>query len=105
VEAARVAAGIDADAPEWVLIELAFASRSRLAVVQAQDVLGLGAESRMNLPATVGGNWEWRLEEGQLTRELARRLRDATARWGRSTAGVSADGRSARRTRRAFAPT
>ena len=84
-----------------MLIELAFSSRSRLAVIQAQDVLGLGAESRMNLPATVGGNWQWQLEEGQLTDELAHRLRDATERWGRLAAASRQSGRSARRTRRA----
>ncbi|KAB0578896.1 hypothetical protein F7P78_01685 [Fusobacterium naviforme] len=32
-------------------------SRAFLAVVQAQDILGLGSESRMNTPATVGENW------------------------------------------------
>jgi 4-alpha-glucanotransferase len=103
VEDARVAAGIAEQEPEWVLIELAFSSRSRLAVVQAQDVLGLGAESRMNLPATVGGNWQWRLEEDQLTDELAQRLRTATARWGRLANASTPNGRSARRTRRASA--
>jgi 4-alpha-glucanotransferase len=45
-----------------------------------QDVLGLGAESRMNHPGTVGnGNWQWRLEPGQLTSALAGHLREATA--------------------------
>jgi 4-alpha-glucanotransferase len=103
VEKARQAAGITTGDPEWMLIELAFSSRSRLAVVQAQDVLGLGAESRMNLPATVGGNWHWRLEPDQLTEELAQRLRSVTARWGR-LATESRPGTSARRTRRASAP-
>ncbi len=104
VEGARRRAGVGAQAPEWMLIELAFSSRSRLAVIQAQDVLGLGAESRMNLPATVGGNWQWQLEEGQLTDELAHRLRNATELWGRLPAASTPNGRSARRTRRASAP-
>ncbi|HEX4690219.1 MAG TPA: 4-alpha-glucanotransferase, partial [Solirubrobacteraceae bacterium] len=48
---ARVQASIDAhgvaeDQPEWSLIRLAFASPARLAMVQAQDVLGLGSEAR-----------------------------------------------------------
>lgn len=81
-------AGVDVSSPAWALVELAFSSRSRLAVVQAQDVLELGAESRMNLPATVGGNWQWRLEEGTLTPELARRLRAVTGRWGRLSGGA-----------------
>src|SRR4051794_39949154 len=54
---ARVQASIDAhgvaeDQPQWSLIRLAFASPARLAMVQAQDVLGLGSEARMNMPGT-----------------------------------------------------
>jgi 4-alpha-glucanotransferase len=75
--------GVMEDDPAWAMIELTLSSRSRLAVVQAQDVLGLGSEARMNLPSTVGRNWSWQLEPGQLTREHARRLREATERWGR----------------------
>ena len=66
-----------------MLIELTLSSRSRLAIVQAQDVLGLGSEARMNTPSTIGGNWQWRLEPGQLTAEHATRLRDASKRWRR----------------------
>ncbi|MDX6472283.1 MAG: 4-alpha-glucanotransferase, partial [Gaiellaceae bacterium] len=50
----------------------------------AQDVLGLGSEARMNRPGEVEGNWSWRLERGQLTDDLAERLREATARGGRT---------------------
>ena len=52
-------------------------------MVQAQDVLGLGAEARMNVPGTPKGAWRWRLREGALTAELAARLRDATEAAGR----------------------
>ena len=34
----------------------------------------------MNRPGIAEGNWGWRLEEGQLTPALARRLRAATER-------------------------
>jgi 4-alpha-glucanotransferase len=77
----RIAA--DPEEPHWSLIEIAFSSRARLALLPAQDVLGLGAEARMNVPGSVEGNWRWRLEPGQLTSELAARLREATARHGR----------------------
>lgn len=70
--------------PSWALVELTLSSRARLAVLQAQDVLGLGSEARMNTPSTVGGNWRWRLEPGQLGATEARRLRSATERWGRA---------------------
>lgn len=73
-----------AEEPHWALIETAFSSRARLAVVQAQDVLGFGSGCRMNRPGTALGNWQWRLESGQLTAEHARRLRDAAERHGRA---------------------
>jgi 4-alpha-glucanotransferase len=69
--------------PQWALIRLAFSSPARLAMVQAQDVLGLGREARMNLPGRAGGNWRWRLGSGALTPALARRLRSVTEEGGR----------------------
>ena len=48
-------------------------------MVQAQDVLALGSEARMNVPGVEGGGaWTWKLEPGQLTDEHAARLRAAT---------------------------
>lgn len=77
-------AGIDGvDDPAWALVELCLASRARLAILQAQDLLGLGSDTRMNTPGREGGNWSWRLQPGQLTPELAARLRAATERTGR----------------------
>jgi 4-alpha-glucanotransferase len=80
-------AGIEEDEPWWALVRLAMSSRSRTCMVQAQDVLGLGSEARMNTPGTVGPrNWTWRLEPGALTPQLAARLRAATAATGRLSA-------------------
>jgi 4-alpha-glucanotransferase len=85
IEEERKRVGIDDSVePWWALVELTLSSRARLAIVQAQDVLGLGSEARMNTPGTVGGNWQWRLSPGQLGPEQARRLRAATERWGRA---------------------
>jgi 4-alpha-glucanotransferase len=67
----------------WGLIRLTLASRAQLAIMQAQDVLGLGSEARMNNPARASGSWRWQLERGALTRALARRLRAATEEAGR----------------------
>jgi 4-alpha-glucanotransferase len=75
-EAAWRAAGIDESDPVWALIRLAYSTRSELAILQMQDVLGL--ESRFNRPGTTKGNWRWQLRPGQLTDELAERLRVAT---------------------------
>lgn len=78
VQEAAASWGVHEDAPHRALIRLAFASRAGLAVVPVQDVLGLGSEARFNTPGTVIGNWSWRLEDGQLTDELADWLRHAT---------------------------
>jgi 4-alpha-glucanotransferase len=78
--------------PWWGLIRLAFSSPARVAMVQTQDVLGLGSEARMNDPSRTGGNWRWRLERGALTPALARRLREATANAGRLPSGREARG-------------
>ncbi len=61
------AAGIadDVAMPE-ALVRLAMASTARLAVVPAQDLLGLGSEARMNTPGVRDGNWTWRAPAGAL---------------------------------------
>lgn len=63
----------DASLPE-AMLRAGFASVARLFVAQLQDVLGLGAQARMNTPGTLGGNWRWRVDEAQLTDALAARL-------------------------------
>jgi 4-alpha-glucanotransferase len=72
------------DDPWWSLIRLAHRSPARLAMVQLQDVLGLGSEARMNVPGTAGGSWKWQMAPGALTDELAARLRGSTEAAGRS---------------------
>jgi 4-alpha-glucanotransferase len=83
----RAATGLDPAEPHWGLIEIALRSRAALAIVPAQDVLGLGSDARMNRPGQVFGNWQWRLARGQLTKELAARLREATAQGRRLLSG------------------
>jgi 4-alpha-glucanotransferase len=83
-DAAVDEAGVREPEPEWSLIRLAFSSRARVAMIQAQDVLGLGSEARMNQPGTAKGAWKWRLSEGALTPDLAKRLRAATEAAGRA---------------------
>jgi 4-alpha-glucanotransferase len=53
------------------MIRMAMQSVSKYCIVPIQDYLGLGEEARMNFPSTLGGNWEWRLSEGQLNTELS----------------------------------
>jgi 4-alpha-glucanotransferase len=80
----RDATGLDPAEPNWGLIELAYESPAELAIVPAQDVLGLGREARMNRPGVTDGNWRWKLERGALTSALARRLRRLAERHGRN---------------------
>jgi len=75
--------GFAEDPVNWGLIRLAFSSHARLAMVQAQDVLGLGSEARMNVPGRATGNWRWQMARGALTADMARRLRDVTEEAGR----------------------
>src|SRR5262249_7209881 len=83
VDRALAGAGIVETEPNWKLARLALASRPRLAILPAPDLLGLGAEGRLNRPGRSSGNWAWRLPEGALTEDLARRLRDETGAAGR----------------------
>ena len=67
----------------WDLIALTFSSRAVVAMVQAQDVLGLGSAARMNQPGRASGAWRWRLD-ALPSRELAARLRAVTEAAGRA---------------------
>ncbi len=87
VDAAIDAAGVREPEPWWSLIRLALASPARVAMVQAQDVLGLGGEARMNVPGTKGRSWRWRLERLP-SRDLAQRLREAADAAGRVEPGT-----------------
>jgi 4-alpha-glucanotransferase len=75
---------VTAETVSGVMIELAMRSPARTAVIPVQDVLGLPAEYRMNVPGTGEGNWEWRLEPGALTGEIAANLRRLAEESGRA---------------------
>jgi 4-alpha-glucanotransferase len=66
------------------LIREALGSVGQLAVIPAQDLLGLGAEARLNTPGTVHGNWAWRLAPGALTPRLAVHCARLNAMYGRA---------------------
>jgi 4-alpha-glucanotransferase len=83
-EFARHGVRASEDEVNWQLIELAAGSRARLAMTSVQDVLGLGSEARMNQPGTTAGAWRWGLHGGELTPEVAKRLRAATEAAGRT---------------------
>jgi 4-alpha-glucanotransferase len=68
----------------WELIRLAMMSVADVAIIPMQDVLGLGNEGRMNLPASAEGNWRWRLVPGQIPPAATERLRRMTELYGRA---------------------
>ena len=70
----------------WDFIRAAFGSVAEMAVVPAQDLVGLGSAARMNLPASQSGNWAWRCKPGALTGPLASRLRELTLSTNRGAA-------------------
>jgi 4-alpha-glucanotransferase len=83
VDSALQSRGIDAGEIWWALIELAWSSPARMAMLQAQDVLGIGSEGRMNMPGTKGEAWRWQMRPGALSRDMALRLRSLTEDAGR----------------------
>lgn len=60
----------------WDLIRGIWSSVAAFAITPMQDVLSLGTEARMNYPSRLGGNWEWRMKEEDMSTELAKRLRE-----------------------------
>jgi 4-alpha-glucanotransferase len=67
----------------WDFVRTLLGSVAELAIVPLQDVLGLGSEARMNVPARPRGNWRWRFPAGALTPEIRARLREITETYGR----------------------
>jgi 4-alpha-glucanotransferase len=72
------------DAP-WSLIRLAWSSMAALAIAPLQDLLNLGAESRMNVPGRAAGNWAWRCTEELLTGPHWQSLAELTRSTNRRT--------------------
>lgn len=67
-----------------LLIKAAFASVANIAIVPIQDLLGLGGNARMNLPATTDGNWAWRLTSADLENLSVKKLKKWTILYNRS---------------------
>ena len=68
----------------WGMIRGGMSSVADLFVAQMQDYLGLGKEARMNTPGILGGNWQWRMTNGQITAALTERIAETARIYGRS---------------------
>jgi 4-alpha-glucanotransferase len=66
-EFAKAYVNADSTDLHWAFIRAVMSSVADTAIVPMQDVLGLGNEARMNLPAKASGNWRWRFRRDALT--------------------------------------
>ncbi len=69
--------------PHWDALCALWSGTARLTVVQGQDLLGLGSESRMNTPGTLGDNWCWRAKEHSFTDDLSQQIKRKMELYGR----------------------
>ena len=68
----------------WAMIKELMATVCDTAIVQAQDLLGLDENARMNAPSTVGRNWQWMASDGCFTDEIKEKLKELTHTYGRA---------------------
>ena len=55
----------------WALCKVAAHSKSYIAILPVQDILGQDNSCRMNIPSTPAGNWRYRLEKMPSRRSMA----------------------------------
>lgn len=70
---------------QWRAIETLYASKSKQVIIPLQDILGLGKDSRMNIPSTVGNNWSWRVYANYTHPDLENKLYYFAKKYGRNT--------------------
>jgi 4-alpha-glucanotransferase len=75
--------GVSAKTIHWEMVRMAMGSVANVAIIPMQDLLGLGAEARMNRPAKNKGNWLWRMQKGQTNAALAKELAAMLRTYGR----------------------
>ncbi len=65
------------------LVEFTYGSNANTLIVPMQDILCLGSEARMNLPGTVGSNWDWRCPQELVTKALQHKLAELVSKYNR----------------------
>lgn len=63
----------DVQEPDTI-IQCLYQSPAPWVIIPLQDLLGLGDESRMNVPGQAKGNWSWQAQAAMLTSDLADKL-------------------------------
>ncbi|MDY4077289.1 MAG: 4-alpha-glucanotransferase [Clostridium sp.] len=67
----------------WGFIRGIWSSVADTAIAPMQDFLNLGHESRVNLPSTLGINWQWRAKKEDINENLANKIYKFTKLYGR----------------------
>lgn len=73
----------DAEGVRRALLRAGQGSVAELFIAQMQDYLGLGSESRINVPGVAEGNWRWRMLPSAANAALAREIHALTRAFGR----------------------
>ncbi len=68
--------------PVWSIIETAFSSVCKTAIIPMQDFLNLDDKSRMNTPGTTEDNWVWRMKK-QPDKVLSDKIRKSLGKFNR----------------------
>jgi 4-alpha-glucanotransferase len=66
------------------IFEATLMKKTYTAIIPMQDVLGVGEHARMNRPATLKGNWRWRLQSDDLRISVAKKLAKITDIYSRT---------------------
>ena len=75
--------GMEDENDNWKFIRCAMASVANTSIIQMQDLLNLGQETRMNIPSTLGTNWRWRMNKDDLSDEISQKLGELTTIYNR----------------------
>lgn len=64
----------ESEGPVKGVIKSLLACTADTVIITMQDLLGLDSRARMNIPSTLGGNWQWRMLPNAASPTLAREL-------------------------------
>ena len=67
----------------WTMMRSAMMSQAETCILMMQDFLGLDGTARINIPSTLGINWQWRILDGCTNDWLARIIHDFTKTYWR----------------------
>ncbi len=72
------------EAFNWAMINAVMMSVADTCILMMADIVGLDSVGRINTPATLGGNWTWRIDASCINDWLAKILADKTKIYGRT---------------------